>query len=197
MTEKEKMLGGLPYKAADATLTSERLLARELVYKISKLPPSQVAASRQLYIQLLGSTPEVFHIEAPFRCDYGYNISIGNHFYANFNLTILDCAPVSIGDHVFIAPNVGIFTAGHPIHYGLRNQEFEFALPITIGNNVWIGGNVVINPGVSIGDNTVIGSGAVVTKNIPANVIAAGNPCRVIRAITQADKDYYYKGFVQ
>jgi maltose O-acetyltransferase len=107
----------------------------------------------------------------------------------------LDCARVTIGDNVFIAPNVGIYTAGHPIHSHLRNQELEFALPIEIGNSVWIGGNVVINPGIKIGDNTVIGSGSVVTKNIPPNVVAVGNPCKVLRSITEDDKSYYYKRF--
>ena len=114
-------------------------------------------------------------------------------FTANYNLTILDCAKVKIGDNVFIAPNVSLFTAGHPIHHEPRNQEYEYALPITIGNNVWIGGNTVVNPGVKIGDNCVIGSGSVVTKDIPANSIAVGNPCRVLREITDEDKKYYYK----
>lgn len=145
--------------------------------------------------KLFGKTRGNFYVEPPFRCDYGYNIEIGDNFYANYNLVILDCARVKIGDNVFIAPNVGIYTAGHPIHSDLRNEGLEFALPIEIGNSVWIGGNVVINPGIKIGDNTVIGSGSVVTKNIPPNVLAVGNPCKVLRSITEDDKSYYYKGF--
>ena len=115
------------------------------------------------------------------------------NFYANYNCIILDCAKVVIGNNVFIAPNVSIFTAGHPLHSAIRNQELEYAFPITIGNNVWIGGNVVINPGITIGDNSVIGSGSVVTKNISANTIAAGNPCKVLRQITEEDKLFYFK----
>lgn len=131
----------------------------------------------------------------PFRCDYGYNIEIGANFYANYNLVILDCANVIFGDNVFIGPNVGIYTAGHPLHFHLRNQAFEYALPIIIENNVWIGGNVVINPGVHIGNNSVIGSGSIVTKNISEGVLAVGNPCKVLRQITDDDKNYYYKNF--
>ena len=117
----------------------------------------------------------------------------GENFYSNYNLIILDCAPVKIGDNVLIGPNVSIYTAGHPLHYEIRNQEYEYAFPIIIGDNVWIGGNVVINPGVSIGENSVIGSGSVVTKDIPKNVIAIGNPCKVLRVITDDDKHYYFK----
>ena len=135
----------------------------------------------------------MFYVEPPFRCDYGYNIEIGDHFYANFNLTILDCAKVSIGNNVFIGPNVSLFTAGHPIHAHLRDQNYEWAREINIGNSVWLGGNVVINPGVSIGNNVVIGSGSVVTRDIPDDVFASGNPCRVIRQLTDDDKNYYYK----
>lgn len=117
-------------------------------------------------------------------CDYGYNIEIGENFYANTNLVILDAAKVRVGDNVFIAPHVGIYTAGHPLDIGQRNAGLEYARPITIGNNVWIGGHVVLLPGVSIGDNTTIGAGSVVTKNMPANVLAVGNPCRVIRPVS-------------
>jgi maltose O-acetyltransferase len=137
---------------------------------------------------LFGCVKGNFFIEPPFHCDYGCNIEIGENFYANYNLVILDCAKVTIGDNVLIGPNVGIYTAGHPLHFELRKEELEFASPITIEDNVWIGGNVVLNPGVTIGRNSVIGSGSVVTKDTLANVVAAGNPCRVIREITDADK---------
>jgi maltose O-acetyltransferase len=195
-TEKEKMLAGDPYLASDAELVNERLAAKELIFDLNALRPAKIEERNALLQKLLGKTAGNFYVEPPFRCDYGYNIEIGENFYANYNLVILDCARVKIGSNVFIAPNVGIYTAGHPIHAELRNQELEFALPIEIGDNVWIGGNVVINPGVTIGSNAVIGSGSVVTKNIPANVVAAGNPCKVLRTITEEDRSYYYKDYL-
>lgn len=192
-TEKEKMISGKPYKAFGKELFAERQYAKEQLYILNSLHPNKVEERDEILKKLLGKTKNNFFIEPPFRCDYGYNIELGENFYSNYNLIILDCAKVSIGDNVLIAPNVGIYTAGHPVHYEKRNEQYEYAFPIEIGNNVWIGGNVVINPGVSIGDNTVIGSGSVVTKNIPANVIAVGNPCKVVREITDDDKKYYYK----
>ncbi|GAB1462748.1 sugar O-acetyltransferase [Pedobacter sp.] len=195
LSEKEKMLAGKAYQAGDKELANDRLKAREVVFEFNNLPPKQIKQRKQLIKKLFGKTETMFYLEPPFRCDYGYNIEIGNHFYSNFNLVILDCAKVSIGNHVFFGPNVAIYTAGHPLHSHLRNQEHEWAQPITIGDNVWLGGNVVINPGVSIGNNVVIGSGSVVTKDIPDNVFAGGNPCKVIREITEADKDFYYKNF--
>lgn len=133
------------------------------------------------------------HIETPFRCDYGSNITVGNNFYANFNCTILDVGKVVIGENVMFAPNVSLYTAGHPIHPDSRNSGYEYGIAITIGNNVWIGGNVIVNPGVTIGNNVVIGAGSVVTKDIPDNVIAVGSPCRIVREITEEDRKYYYK----
>ena len=186
---------GQLYLANDAELNADRLSAKELIFDFHALRPGEVEERHAILNKLIGKTKGNFYIEPPFRCDYGYNIEIGADFYANYNLVILDCARVTIGDHVFIAPNVGIYTAGHPIHAEVRNTELEFALPIEIGNNVWIGGNVVINPGVKIGDKVVIGSGSVVTKDIPANVIAVGNPCKVLRQITEEDRSYYYKNF--
>lgn len=192
-TEKQKMLTGNPYNSFDNELVAERQFTKELIFELNNLHPKESEKRKEAFKRLLGKTGKTFTIEAPFRCDYGYNISIGQNFYANYNCTILDCAKVTIGDNVMMAPNVGIYTAGHPIHAEPRNNEIEYAFPITIGNNVWIGGNVVINPGTTIGDNAVIGSGSVVTKNIPANVIAVGNPCKVLRQITEADKRYYFK----
>ena len=132
---------------------------------------------------ILGKTTDHFHIEQPFYCDYGYNIEIGENFYTNHNVVILDCARVTFGDNVFIAPNCGFYTAGHPLDAERRNKGLEDAKPITVGSNVWIGGGCTILPGVTIGDNTVIGAGSVVTKDIPANVLAFGNPCKVVREI--------------
>ncbi|OOM05955.1 sugar O-acetyltransferase [Clostridium saccharobutylicum] len=193
MTEKEKMLRGKPYKSFEETLLNERQRAKELLFDFNALRPSEINKRNDVIKDLFGKTGESFFIEPPFRCDYGYNIEIGENFYSNYNCIILDCAKVTIGNNVFLAPNVGIYTAGHPIHYEPRNEEYEYAFPISIGNNVWIGGNTVINPGVNVGDNCVIGSGSVITKDIPANCIAVGNPCRVIREITDEDKNYYFK----
>ena len=137
----------------------------------------------ELLKRLLGKTGENLIIEPPFACDYGYNIEVGENFYANVNLVILDGAKVRIGDNAFIAPNVGIYTAGHPLDASDRNKGLEYAYPITIGDNVWIGAGAIILPGVTIGDNVVIGAGSVVTKDIPACSLAVGNPCRVIRKI--------------
>ena len=130
----------------------------------------------------------------PFYCDYGSHIEVGKGFFANYNCTILDVAKVTIGDNCQFAPNVSIYTAGHPVHPETRNTMYEYGISVTIGNNVWVGGNTVILPGVHIGDNVVIGAGSVVTRDIPANTIAAGNPCRVLREITEADRRTYYRG---
>lgn len=193
MTEKEKMINGKPYFSFGKELFEERQYAKDLVFEFNNLPPRKVEKRNEILKKLLGKTKENFFFEPPFRCDYGYNIEIGENFYSNYNLVILDCAPVKIGDNVMLAPNVSIFTAGHPIDKEIRNSGLEYAIPVTIGNDVWVGGNVVINPGVNIGNNVVIGSGSVVTKDIPDNVIAAGNPCKVIRKITKEDKKYYFK----
>jgi acetyltransferase-like isoleucine patch superfamily enzyme len=187
-TEKEKMLSGKLYKAFDKELLHERQYTKSQIFKFNSIPPDDIDKRNEVMKRLLGETKDKFQIESPFHCDYGYNIEIGENFYSNYNLIILDCAKVIIGDNVLIGPNVSIYTAGHPLHHEIRNQEYEFALPVRIGNNVWLGGNVVVNPGITIGDNSVIGSGSVITKNIPENVLAAGNPCKVLRKITSDDK---------
>jgi maltose O-acetyltransferase len=187
-SEKNKMISGKPYKASDYELLTERKYAEGIVFEFNSLPPNQIEQGNELLKKLLGKTKKSFSIKPPFRCDYGYNIEIGENFYSNYNLIILDCAEVKIGDNVLLGPNVGIYTAGHPLHHEMRNQEYEYAFPIKIGDNVWIGGNVVINPGVSIGMNSVIGSGSVVTTDIPCNVVAYGNPCKAVRKITDDDK---------
>lgn len=187
------MLTGKPYYANGDILFRERQHAKSVLFALNALHPDDIAGRDQMIKGLLGKTGSRFYFEPPFRCDYGYNITIGENFYANYNLVILDCAPVTIGDNVMIAPNVGLYTAGHPVHHEPRNQGLEYAFPITIGNNVWIGGNVVVNPGITIGDNVVVGSGSVVTRDIPANTIAAGNPCKVLRYLTDEDRQYYFK----
>lgn len=192
-SEKEKMLSGRPYRAFENELERERQRARLLIHQYNHLVPGETTQQQKILTELLGTTGNQYVIEPPFRCDYGYNIHIGENFYANFNLVILDCAEVTIGKNALIGPDVGIYTAGHPVHPELRNQDYEFALPVKIGDSVWIGGHVVINPGVTIDDNVVIGSGSVVTKDIPSGMIAIGNPCRVMRKITEEDRKYYYK----
>lgn len=192
-SEKEKMLSQKPYIASGPELSKERIQAQKSCFEMNSLSPDLVEERNNILRKLLGATKENFYIEPPFHCDYGYNISIGKNFYANYNCVILDCAEVLIGDNVMLAPSVSIYTAGHPIDATKRNEGWEYAIPVTIGDNVWIGGNTVINPGISIGDNTVIGSGSVLTKDIPMNVIAVGNPCKVVREITENDKKYYFK----
>lgn len=184
MTEKEKMLAGMIYDANnDPVLIAERLECKELCRDYNELRPREIAAREALLRKMLGKTKNGLLIEQPFYCDYGYNIRVGNNFYANFNLIILDEAPVTFGDNVFIAPNCGFYTAGHPIDAVERNQGLEYARPISVGNNVWIGAGVSVLPGVTIGDNCVIGAGSVVIRNIPANSVAVGNPCKVIKTI--------------
>lgn len=184
MTEKEKMLNGLIYDANfDPQLIAERMDCKELCRDYNLIRPKDMKARTELLHRLLGEVKGEILIEQPFHCDYGYNISVGINFYANFNLVILDGAKVSFGDNVFIAPNCGFYTAGHPLNPEERNKGLEYARPITVGDNVWIGAQVCVLPGVSIGNNCVIGAGSVVTKDIPANSVAVGNPCRVIRKI--------------
>ena len=193
MNQKERMLANLPYKAWLDGLEEERIENRKRIYEYNNLPPEQWDRKTELLKNILGKTGENVHINAPFHCDYGYNIEVGEYFFANYNLIILDVAKVKIGDNAQIAPNVSIYTAGHPIHPDSRNSGYEYGIDVTIGDNVWIGGNACIMPGVTIGNNVVIGAGSVVTKDLPDNVIAAGNPCRIIREITEADRDFYYK----
>lgn len=193
MTQKERMLANLPYKAWMDGLSEERLENKKRIYQYNHLPPEQWNEQVDLLKRILGKTGDEVYIEPPFHCDYGYNIEVGENFYANYNLVILDVGKVRIGKNVMFAPNVSIYTAGHPVHPDSRNSGYEYGIDITIGDNVWIGGNVCVLPGVKIGDNVVIGAGSVVTKDLPDNVIAVGNPCRVIRKITQEDRDFYYK----
>ena len=183
MNEKEKMISGLIYNPNTENLTTDRARAKDPCFKFNTLPPPEREARKNIIKQLFSKTTDEFLIESSFYCDYGYNIEIGNNFYINHNCVILDCAKVTFGDNVFIGPNCGFYTATHPINAEERNSGIESAKPISIGNNVWIGGNVTVLPGVEIGDNTVIGAGSVVTKNIPKNVVAVGNPCRIIKQI--------------
>ena len=193
MNQKERMLAGLPYKAWLDRLREERMENKLKIHEYNLTRPDDKKKMKEMIKNILGKTGEDVCVEQPFRCDYGKNIEVGNNFFANYNCVILDVAKVTIGENVMFAPNISIYTAGHPIHPESRNSGYEYGIPVTIGDNVWVGGSVVINPGVKIGNNVVIGSGSVVTKDIPDNVIAVGNPCRVIREITEEDRKYYYR----
>ena len=184
MTEKEKMLAGEYYSAVDPELISELNAVKDIIHEYNLLRPSDLERRREMLLSLLGHVADdkVF-INQPFYCDYGKQISVGRRFFANFNFTVLDEARVTIGDDCFIGPNVSIYTACHSTDPVERNSRREWALPVTIGNNVWIGGSVVILPGVKIGDNVTIGAGSVVVNDIPDGSIAVGNPCRVVRKL--------------
>ncbi len=194
MTEKEKCNKGQLYNANyDTQLLKERTICKDLCFQFNQLPPSDEQGQAKLIKQILNKTGKAFVITAPFWCDYGYNIEIRENFYSNHNLIILDGAKVTFGDNVFIAPNCCFSTAGHPIDFEQRNEGLEFAYPIVVKDNVWIGAGVTVLPGVTIGENSIIGAGSVVNRDIPPNVIAVGNPCRVMRGITDEDKFKYTK----
>lgn len=183
--EWEKMLSGEVYDAVHPEFIRRLEETREKIWEFNNLHPSKKEERTALFRSIVGDCGEKFHINRPFRCDYGCNIHIGNNFFANFNLTILDEAPVTFGDNVFIGPNVSIYTACHPLEAEARNTGVEWAEPVKIGNSVWIGGSVTILPGVTIGDNCVIGAGSVVTKDVEANTVVGGNPARIIKRISQ------------
>ncbi len=181
-SEKEKMLAGELYDANDPQLVSQRLLARQRCHAINTSDPADDAIRHRMLCELFASGGDSVCVEPPLRCDYGTNIHLGEKVYFNFDCVILDVCEVRIGNFVFVGPGVHIYTATHPLQAKLRRTQ-EFGKPVAIGNDVWIGGNAIICPGVTIGDGCVIGAGSVVTKNIPAGVLAAGNPARVIRKI--------------
>ena len=182
----------LPY-ISDFSVLAEQFKSKLLLRSFNRALPFN-APKEYLLFKLLGLRHgRSIYIEPPFRCDYGKHIEIGDNFYANSGCIIIDVARVKIGDNVMFGPNVAVITAGHPIHHEIRNTKFEYGIPVTIGDNVWIGANAVLLPGVHIGDNTVIGAGSVVTKDIPSGVVAVGNPCKPVREITEEDKLYYYK----
>lgn len=191
MSQKENMINGLIYDAFDDELRNDRTKCKNLCYQYNLLRPDEIEKRKEILVQILGKTKKNFIIEQPFNCDYGYNIELGENFYANYNMIILDCAKVEFGDNVFIGPNCTFNTPQHPLDVETRIKGLEYAFKIKIGNNVWLGSNVVVLPGVTIGDNSVIGAGSVVTKNIPSNVIACGNPCKAIREITDEDKSRF------
>ena len=188
MTEYQKMLGGQLYNAQDGELQAMHRTAMELCHALNQLNPNQKEEARALLQQLLGRTGEHFTIKSTFWCDYGRHITIGENFigenfFCNYNCVMLDCAPITFGDNVMVAPNCGFYTAAHPLDHTLRDEELEYAKPITVGDSVWIGGGVTVLPGVTIGSRAVIGGGSVVVHDIPEGVVAVGNPCRPIRTL--------------
>ena len=181
----------LPY-ISDASVMEEQRVCCRILQRLNTVDRSEFEQIAAIVLELLPGAENAM-INPPFYCDYGTHISVGKNFFANYNCTIIDVAKVTIGDNCQFAPNVSIYTAGHPIHPAVRNTLYEYGISVTVGDNVWIGGNSVILPGVHIGSNVVIGAGSVVTKDIPDWCLAAGNPCRVIRKITEADREVYYK----
>lgn len=191
MTNRERRDMGLPY-ISDKEIFEEQKRARKLTQAMNTADRSDFDKISKLVKELLGKSENAF-INPPFYCDYGDHIEVGKNFFANYNCTILDVARVVIGDNCQFAPNVSIYTAGHPLHPDTRNTLYEYGIEVMIGDNVWVGGNTVICPGVHIGSNSVIGAGSVVTKDIPDWSVAAGNPCKVIRKITDEDRKYYFR----
>ena len=189
MTEKEKMLAGHIYDACNPEILRELFTTQDAVFEYNQIRPTDHALRTEKIKQILGKTGERVIVNQPFHCDYGSNISVGEDFFANFNLTVLDEAPVTIGDNCFIGPNVGLYTACHPTDPVARNSRQEWAEPITIGHNVWIGGGVTVLPGVTIGNNVTIGAGSVVAKDIPSNCVAVGNPCRPVKWLEESEQD--------
>lgn len=178
---------------SDESVISEQLETKKAVKEYHAVMPFDMKKGMDCIARTGIKHKENIYFEPPFHCEYGNHIEVGENFYANVNCIMLDVGKITIGDNVLFGPNVSIYTAGHPIHPESRNSGYEYGIPVTIGSNVWIGGSCVILPGVSIGNNVVIGAGSVVTKDIPDNVCAAGNPCRVIREITDADRPFYFK----
>ncbi|KJG55521.1 galactoside O-acetyltransferase [Photobacterium kishitanii] len=177
----------------DEALAAQQLACLEVLYDFNHTRPSEISKRAELMQQLFAEVGKGCYIEPPLHANWGKHTHFGCDVYVNFNLTLVDDTHIYIGNNVMIGPNVTIATAGHPIDPLLRQQVTQFNIPVTIGNNVWIGANSVILPGVSIGDNTVIGAGSIVTKNIPSNMVAMGNPCKVTREISDHDKVYFYK----
>lgn len=190
MTHREKRDAGLLFDyTADPAMTEEHYACKDRCFAYNNLPPSRIEERTALLKELFGSTGSELTVHSPFWCDYGYNIHVGENFFANHGCVFLDGGKITFGDHVFIAPLCGFYTAGHPVDAQRRNAHLEYSHPITVGSNVWFGGGVQVMPGVTIGSNVVIGAGSVVTHDIPDGVVAAGNPCRVLRPITEQDKE--------
>lgn len=195
MTEKEKAANGLLYDSTLKSFEKKRRRAKRLCHRYNRCKPSKVKKRNNILKKLFGKTGKKILIEPPFYCDYGDNIEVGDYFSANMNCVMLDGAEIKIGNHVMLGPNVSLYGTGHPKNADIRNKYIEYSYPITIQNNVWIGGSVSILPGVTIGENSIIGAGSVVTKNIPRDTIAYGNPCRIVKTIDQDEEKQKEKYF--
>ena len=193
MTTRERMQSGKLYFCTDEEIAKEQLKCLEILYDYNHTRPSESQKREQILKNLLAEIGENCYIEPPLHANWGKYTHFGNNVYANFNLTLVDDTDIFVGDNVMFGPNVIIATAGHPVDPPLREKVAQFNIPVRIGKNVWIGAGAIVLPGVTIGDHSVIGAGSVVTKDIPPNVVAVGNPCRVLREINDRDKEYYYK----
>lgn len=193
MTTRERMQSGKLYFCTDEEIAKEQLECIEILYDYNHTRPSESQKREQILKNLLAEIGENCYIEPPLHANWGKYTHFGNNVYANFNLTLVDDTDIFVGDNVMFGPNVIIATAGHPVDPPLREKVAQFNIPVRIGKNVWIGAGAIVLPGVTIGDHSVIGAGSVVTKDIPPNVVAVGNPCRVLREINDRDKEYYYK----
>ena len=190
MKEQQLQAAGYLYKL-DETLFAAHLNSKRICRLLNATPETEVPRRKELVQELFAEAGEGSYVEPPFHCDYGYNVTVGRHFYCNYDCVFLDCGKITIGDHVMLGPKVQIYTATHPIDPDVRRFGHDMGIPVTVGNDVWIGGGSILCPGCSIGDGTVIGAGSVVTQAIPAGVVAAGNPCRVIRPITEEEKAHW------
>ena len=194
MTERERMEAGLLYLPGDKELVEEQIQRLDLLFEYNRLKPSEQEKKQALLKKMFAEIGDSCYIETPFHANFGgKKVHFGQHVYANFNLTLVDDEAIFVGDFVKFGPGVVVCTAAHPILPELRRKEYQFNLPVHIGSGVWIGAGAIILPGITIGENSVIGAGSVVTKDIPPNVVAVGNPCRVLREINQRDKVYYHK----
>ena len=193
MTTRERMQSGKLYFCTDEEIAKEQLECLEILYDYNHTRPSESQKREQILKNLLAEIGENCYIEPPLHANWGKYTHFVNNVYANFNLTLVDDTDIFVGDNVMFGPNVIIATAGHPVDPPLREKVAQFNIPVRIGKNVWIGAGAIVLPGVTIGDHSVIGAGSVVTKDIPPNVVAVGNPCRVLREINDRDKEYYYK----
>lgn len=194
MSMKDKMHTGDLYLPGDAEIMKEQISCLEKLYDFNATRPSELEKRSAMLKEMFAEIGEGCYIEPPLRSNFGgKHVHFGKGVYANFNLTLVDDTHIYIGDHTMLGPNVTVATAGHPILPELREQGYQFNMPVHIGRNCWLGAGVIVMPGVTIGDNTVIGAGSIVTKDIPANVVAVGNPCRVLRPIGERDREYYFK----
>jgi len=194
MTDYEKMHSGDIYNPSDDTIFEEQIKCLDRLYDFNMTRPTEMEKREKMLKEMLAEVGENCYIEPPFHSNWGgKNVHLGKNVYFNFNATMVDDTHIYIGDYTMLGPNVVIATAGHPILPELREKALQFNLPVHIGKNCWLGAGVIVLPGVTIGDNTVIGAGSVVTKDIPANVVAVGNPCKVLREINENDKEFYYK----